>query len=115
VVRLVDAVVVLVFVQRDAADRVELAARVGVLHVAADLEDEHAAVAVERDLRGLLDVGIRENGLELESRRQPDLLHLVGGREHRHGAGLREIGLPHRGAAAGEAGALCRGCRRCRG
>ena len=56
---LVDAVVVCVLVARDAADRLELARGVGVLHVAAQLEHEHPAVAVERDRAGLLDIGIR--------------------------------------------------------
>ena len=58
-VRLVLAVVVAILVHRDAADRIELAGRVGILHVAAQLEDEHPAVAVEGDLRGLLDVADR--------------------------------------------------------
>ena len=56
-VLLVHAVVVTILVHRDAADRIELAGGVGVLHVAANLEHEHAAVAVERDLRRLFDVG----------------------------------------------------------
>ena len=67
-VRLVLAVVVAVLVHRDAADRIELAGGVGVLHVAAQLEHEHPAVAVEGDLRGLLDVGIGEHRLQLEAR-----------------------------------------------
>ncbi len=57
-VAFVDAVVVGVLVPRDAADRVELAGGVGVLHVAAQLEHEHPAVAVERDGAGLFDVGV---------------------------------------------------------
>ena len=61
VVRLVDAVVVLVLVHGDAADRLERAGAVGVLHVAAQLEHEHPAVAVERDLRRLLDVRIGQH------------------------------------------------------
>ena len=71
-VRLVDAVVVAILVHRDAADRVELAGRVGVLHVAAHLEHEHPAVAVERDLRRFLDVRIGQHRLELEAGRQPE-------------------------------------------
>ena len=78
-VRLVDAVVVLVLVHRDAADGVELARGVGVLHVAAQLEHEHAAVAVESNLRRLLDIGICEDRLDLEPGRQPELLLLIGG------------------------------------
>ena len=77
--RLVDAVVVLVLVDRYAADGVELARRVGVLHVASQLEDEHAPVAIEGNLRRLLDIGIGEDGLDLETGRQPELLLLVGG------------------------------------
>ena len=68
------AVAVLVLVHRDAADRIELAGRVGVLHVAAQLEHEHAAVAVEGDLRRLLDVRIGQHRLELEAGRQPEPL-----------------------------------------
>ena len=61
-VLLVDAVVVGILVQRDAPDRIELAGRVGILHVGADLDDEHPAVAVEGDLRRLLDVGSVSTG-----------------------------------------------------
>ena len=82
-VRLVLAVVVPILVHRDAADRIELAARVRILHVAAQLEDEHPAVAVEGDLRGLLDVRIGEYRLELEAGRQPDLPGLFLRRQHR--------------------------------
>ena len=106
VVRLVDAVVVLVLVHRDAADRVELAAAVGVLHVAAQLEHEHPAVAVEGDLRRLLDVGIGEHRLDLESGRQPELLLLLGRRQRNDRRLLREVGLVHRRAAAAS-GAAC--------
>jgi hypothetical protein len=100
VVRLVDAVVVLVLVDRDPADRVELAGGVRRLHVAADLEDEHAPVAVERDLRGLLDVGIGEHGLHPEAGGQPEALGFLRGRQDGDGQLLGEIGFPHRRAAA---------------
>ena len=102
VVRFVDAVAVLVLMHRNAADRIELAGGVGVLHVAANLEHEHPAVAVECNLRGLLNVGIAQHRFELEPGLHPDLLGFVGGREHRHGALLREVRFPHRRAAAGK-------------
>ena len=53
--RLVDAVVVAILMNGDAADRIELAGGVEILHVTAHLEHEHAPVAVEGDLRGVLD------------------------------------------------------------
>ncbi len=112
VVRFVDAVAVLVLVHRDAADRIQLAGRVGVLHVAANLEDEHPAVAVEGDLRRLEDVGFGEDRFELESRRQPQPLRLVSRREHRDRPFLGEVRLPHRRAAAWEARRARSLCRR---
>ena len=54
-VLVVDAVVVGVDVQGDAADRIELSGHVEVEHVAAILDDEHPAVPVERDRGRLLD------------------------------------------------------------
>ena len=69
-VGLVDAVVVFVFVDGNPPDGIELARGIGVLHVAAQLEDEHAPVAIERDLGRLFDVGIGEHELHLEAGRQ---------------------------------------------
>ena len=57
-VAFVDAVVVGVLVPRDAADGIELARGIGVLHVPAQLEHEHPAVAVEGNGAGLFDVGV---------------------------------------------------------
>ena len=105
VMRLVDAVAVLVFVQRDARDGVERSAAIGILHVAADLEHEHAAVAVEGDLRRLLDVGIRQHRFELEARRQPEPLRLLRRRQRLDRRLLRKVRFPHRRAAAAGAAA----------
>ena len=83
-VLLVDAVVVDVLVDGNAADRLELAARIGVLHVAADLEHEHAAVAVEGDLRRLLDLRIGQHRLQLVAGRQQEPFLFVGRGERTH-------------------------------
>ena len=100
-VLLVDAVVVGVFVPRDAADGIELAARVLVLHVAAQLEDEHAAVAVERDRARLLDVGVAQNRRDLVSGRKNELLGLISGREGNDGGAGREVGVGIGGVSGG--------------
>ena len=93
---------------RDAADRVELAGRVGVLHVAAQLQHEHPAVAVEGDLRRLLDVRVGQHRLDLEAGRQPEALLLLFGRQGLHRRLLREVRLGHRRpAAAAGRGAGC--------
>ena len=70
-VLLVDPVVVDVFVHGDAAGRRELAGRIRVLHVAANLDHEHPAVAVEGNLHRLFDVRFGE-----------DRFDTVPGREH---------------------------------
>ena len=122
-VRLVLAVVVLVLVHRDAADRIQLAGRVRVLHVAAHLEDEQPAVAVEGNLRRLLNRRVRQHGLELESGRQPDLLGLLLGRQDLDRRLLTVVGGRVGGvvllrtteaAAAAAAGGRLRALRRCR-
>ncbi len=111
---LVDAIVVLVFVQRDAPDGVERPATIGILHVASDLEHEHPAVTVEGDLRRLLDVGIRQHRFELEAGRQPELPGLLGRRERLERGLLRKVRFPHRRAAAAGTAAPggIAGCRR---
>ena len=63
-VLVVDAVVVRVDVQGNAADGIELARHVQVHHVAAIFDDEHAAVAVEGDGGRLLDDRIGQHELE---------------------------------------------------
>src|SRR5262249_26241516 len=73
---------------------------VSVLHVAAKLEDEHPAVAVEGDLSGLFDVGIGEHWFELEPVRQPEPLRLFRSRQRQHRRLLREVRLHHRGPAS---------------
>ena len=79
-VLVVDAVVVGVDMQRDPADRIELARHVDIEHVAAILDDEHAAVAVEGDGRRLLDEGIGHHQLETIAGWQDELLQLLFGR-----------------------------------
>ena len=82
-VAFVDAVVVRVLVARDAADRIELARGVGVLHVAAQLEDEHAAVAVERDGAGLFDVGVGQHGRDAVAGLEEEVFLLFCGWERK--------------------------------
>ena len=63
------------------------------LVVAAQLDDEHPAVAVERDLSRLLDVGVGEHGREVIAGRKPEAPGLFG-RGKRNDRGLRrEIGV----------------------
>jgi hypothetical protein len=73
----VNAVVVGVLVKGDAADRVALTVRVRSLHVAADLENEHASVSVERDCGRLLDDRIGEHELEAVAGLENELLEFV--------------------------------------
>ncbi len=91
-VAFVDAVVVRVLVARDAADRFELARGVGVLHVAAQLEHEHPAVAVERDGAGLFDVGIRQHGRDAVAGLQEEMFLLFCGWERKDRGLLCEVG-----------------------
>ena len=93
VCRLVDAVVVRVFVARDAAHRLELARGVGVLHVAAQLEDEHATVAVERDGAGLFDIGVSQHGRHAVTGLEKEVFLLFSGWEREDRGLLREVGV----------------------
>ena len=103
VVCFVHAIVVLVLVDRDAADRIELTGRIGVLHVAAQFDDEHAAVAVEGNLARLFDVGIGQDGLDLEPGRKPEFLLLLGRRQRDDWRLLREVWFRHRRATTATA------------
>ena len=76
-VLVVHAVVVGIDVQRDPADRIELAGHVQVQHVAAILDDEHPAVAVERDRGRLLDDRIGEHQLQAIARLKDERLQLL--------------------------------------
>ena len=99
-VLLVDAVVVGVLVHRDAAGRLELAGRVGVLHVAANLDDEHPAVAVEGNLHRLFDVGLGQDRLDPVAGRQHEPLLLFGRRHRRDRVLRRQVRAFERIAAA---------------
>src|SRR5690606_31679643 len=110
-VRLVDAVAVTILMHRDAAVRIERAGAVGILHVAAQLDDEHAAVAVEGNLRRLFDVRLGEDRLHAEAGRQPELLLLLLWRQRQHGRLRREVGLERIRSAAAAGLALRRGRR----
>ena len=92
-VTFVDAVVVRVFVARDAADRVELAGGIGILHVTAQLEDEHPAVAVERDGAWLFDVGFGQDGRDAVAGLEDELFLLLRSGERKDRRLLAEIGF----------------------
>ena len=92
-VTFVDAVVVSIFVARDAADRVELAGGVGVLHVPAQLEDEHPAVAVERDGAWFFDVGFGQDWRDAVAGLEDELLLLFRSGERKDRRLLCEIGF----------------------
>jgi hypothetical protein len=96
VMRLVDAVVVAIFVHGNPARGPERAAAVGVLHIAAELEHEHAAVAVESDLRRLLNLRIGEHRRHREPGWQQELPGFLFGRQWQHRRLLREIRLDGR-------------------
>ena len=87
------AVTVAILVRGDAAGRHDRVDAVGRLFVAAQLDDEHAAVAVEGDLARRVDERIRKDGLDAVARRQPELLGLFVGRERTDRRPRREIGL----------------------
>ncbi len=103
VVCFVHPIVVLVFVDRDPSDRIEFTGRIGVLHVAAQFNDEHPAVPVEGNLAWLFDIRISQHRLDLEAGWQPELLLLFGGREGNNRRLLREVRLVHRCATTGAA------------
>ena len=90
---------------RDAPGRIELAGGIEILHVAAQLDDEHSAVAVERDLTGLLDVGLRDDGLNAIALWQDEARSLLGRREREHWAAEREVGATSWAAGAAPAAA----------
>ena len=90
-VLVVDAVVVGVDVQRNPADRIELAGHVEVQHVAAIFDDEHPAVAVERDRGRLLDDRIGEHQFQAVAGLKDELLQLLLGRFRQHRRLLRPV------------------------
>ena len=98
---LVHAVVVPVLVHGNPADGRGQVDAVQGLVVAAQLHDEHPAVAVERDLSRLLDVGVGEHGGQVITRRKPEASGLFG-RRQRNDRGLRrEVGAGVGGIAGG--------------
>jgi hypothetical protein len=78
-------------VHRDPPDWVELPPRVGVHHVAANLDDEHPAVAVKRNCGRLLNDGVREHELEAVPRLKDEFLELLFGRQRQERGALREV------------------------
>jgi hypothetical protein len=85
------AVTVTILVRRDAARGDNRVHAVGRLFVAAQLDDEHAAVAVEGDLARRVDERIRQDGLDTIAGRQPELLDLFVGTERTNGRPRREV------------------------
>jgi hypothetical protein len=103
---LIHAVVVPILVPRNASDGIELARRLEVLHVAAELDDEHPAVAVEGNLPWLLDKRLGQDRLDLEAGREPEARRLVGWRQWTDGRLRREIGLREVRAIRGRTASL---------
>ena len=87
------AVAVAILVRGDAAGRHDRVHAVGRLFVAAQLDDEHAAVAVEGDLAWRVDDRIPQDGLDAVAGLQPELLDLFVRRERTDRRPRREIGL----------------------
>ena len=69
----------------------------GVCAVAAQLEHEHAAVAVERDLRGIFDEGLGQHRLHPVAGREQQALGLLRWRQGAHRRLRREIRTRVRG------------------
>jgi hypothetical protein len=67
------------------------------LEIAAQLDDEHAAVAVERDLRGILDERFRQQRLDPIARLQPQSLRLFCRRQRLNRRLRRQVGGGVRG------------------
>ena len=91
-VLVVNAIAIGVLVARDAADRLAGVGAVGIAHVGPHLEHVHAAVAVECDADRIFDQRVGEHRLDPESRRQLEVLLLVGGIEPLDRRLLAEIG-----------------------
>ena len=92
-VALVHAVVVAILVHGDPADRRDQIDPFGRLKVAAQLDDEHSAVAVEGDLSGILYDRIGEHGLEAIAGREPEAPGLLYGRDGKNGRFWRQVGV----------------------
>ena len=73
---LVGAVVVAILVNGNPADRRNEIDAFGSLKVAAQLDDEHAAVAIERNLGRILDHGLGHDRRQAIAWRQPEALDL---------------------------------------
>ena len=110
-VMFVDAVVVAILVHRDAADRGNQIDAVGTLEIPAQFDHEHPAVAVERDLRWILDRGIRQHRFHPVAWRELQAFRLFGGRQRQHRRFRRQIGFRVRrvvcvGSSAGTGSAI---------
>ena len=93
----VDAVVVLVFMDRYASDRRDDIEAVERLLVAAHLGDEQAAVSVEGDLSGRVDLRVGKHGFEVIAGWQPEALRLLLGTHGKDRRLGREIRVGVRG------------------
>ena len=93
----VDAVVVLVLMDRNAPDRRDDVDAVQRLLVAAHLGHEHAAVSVEGDLSGRVDLRVGKHGFEVIAGRQPEALCLFLGPDGKDGRLRRQVRVGVRG------------------
>ena len=91
-VMFVGPVVVTILVHGNAAEGRNQVDAFRRLVIAAQFDDEHAAVAIECDLRGIFDHGLGENGRQAIARRQPELLDFLLRSERQHRGLRREIG-----------------------
>ncbi len=74
-------VVIEIFEDADASERLALAGRGDVAHVAEHLDDPQPAVGIRVDEHGLLDHRLARHQLDVVAGRQKECLHLVLGRE----------------------------------
>jgi hypothetical protein len=88
---LVHTVVIPVFVDGDAPHGRRQIETIERLIVAAQLQHEHASVAIERDLSRLLDFGIGQHRFKSISGRKPEALRLFVGRHWKHRRLRREV------------------------
>ncbi len=104
---LVHAVVVSILMDGDPADGLKQILSVGRLFVSAELDDEHASVAVEGNLSWVVDVGIGEDGLDSIAGRKPEPFGLLRGWQRREwrfrgkiGVGVERVVRPRRDTRA---------------